>query len=119
MKDLVGSGILWAILKHRRTMEKRLNRKYGSPQYKLKIFTSKTHLHICTSCESAHELAVLCPICYKKVGEETEDVQMRMPLEKKVVVLYDREGVKNQRVPAVMEKTRSVGFSKNLLQGTI
>ncbi|KXJ82529.1 large ribosomal subunit protein bL32m [Aedes albopictus] len=131
LKDLIGDGILWAVPKHRRTVEKRLKRKYGSPQYKLKIFTPKTHLRICTSCGSDHEVGVLCPTCYKKVREETEHIQTKIqaklglePVDKEVVVLYDRERDEQpeefwqgKRI-VEMEKTRPVWFSKNLLQRT-
>nr|XP_049467015.1 uncharacterized protein LOC120961229 [Anopheles coluzzii] len=47
LRDLLGDGMLWAVPMHRRTVEKRLKRKYGSPEYKLKILTPKVHL--CTT----------------------------------------------------------------------
>ncbi|XP_062533967.1 large ribosomal subunit protein bL32m-like [Armigeres subalbatus] len=131
IKDLIGDGLLWAVPKHRRTIEKRLKRKYGTPEYKLKIFTPKTHLRICTSCGSDHEVGVLCPTCYKKVRTETELMQEKIqaklglePVDKEVIVLYDREREEQpeefwqgKRI-VEMEKSRPVWFSKNLLQRT-
>ena len=52
--------MLWAVPKHRRTVEKRLKRKYGSPEYKLKILTPKVHLRTCATCGSDQEVGVLC-----------------------------------------------------------
>ncbi|XP_055604054.1 39S ribosomal protein L32, mitochondrial [Uranotaenia lowii] len=129
LKDLIGDGLLWAVPKHRRTVEKRLKRKYGSPDYKLKIFVPKTHLRICSTCGGDHEVGVLCPTCYAKVQTETKLMQNKIqselglePVDKEVIVLYDRE---KEEQPAEfwegkriveMEKTRPPWFSKNLLQ---
>ncbi|XP_055638743.1 39S ribosomal protein L32, mitochondrial [Toxorhynchites rutilus septentrionalis] len=129
LRDLIGDGILWAVPKHRRTIEKRLKRKYGTPEYKSKIFLPKTHLRVCSSCGSDYEVGVLCPTCYKKVRDETEQIQDKIqaklglnPVDKEVVVLYDREKDEHseefwqgKRI-VEMEKSRPVWFSKNLLQ---
>ncbi|XP_058445407.1 large ribosomal subunit protein bL32m [Malaya genurostris] len=129
LKDLIGNGILWAVPKHRRTVEKRLKRKYGSPEYKLKIFVPKKHLRICHTCGGDQEVGVLCPNCYKKVRQETELIQEKIqaqlgldPVDKEVVVLYDRERDDQpeefwmgKRI-VEMEKTRPTWFGKNLLQ---
>lgn len=32
LKDLIGDGILWAVPKHRKTIERRLKAKYGHPK---------------------------------------------------------------------------------------
>ncbi|XP_058834867.1 large ribosomal subunit protein bL32m [Topomyia yanbarensis] len=128
-KDLIGDGILWAAPKHRRTVEKRLKRKYGSPDYKLKILLPKKHLRICSTCGGDHEVGVLCPTCYKKIRQETELIQEKIqtqlgldPVDKEVVVLYDRERDDQseeywmgKRI-VEMEKSRPVWFGKNLLQ---
>lgn len=129
LRDLIGDGMLWAVPKHRRTLEKRHKRKYGSPEYKLKILTPKIHLRSCATCGSDHEVGVLCPTCYQKVRKETELMQEKIqtelglePVDKDVVVLYDRE---RDEQPAEfwegkriveMEKPRPTWFSKNLLQ---
>uniref|UniRef100_A0A1A9Z4G7 Uncharacterized protein n=1 Tax=Glossina pallidipes TaxID=7398 RepID=A0A1A9Z4G7_GLOPL len=41
-KDLLGDGFLWAVPKHLRTIEKRLKRKSGFPEYSWKLFRVKT-----------------------------------------------------------------------------
>ncbi|XP_053678424.1 39S ribosomal protein L32, mitochondrial isoform X2 [Anopheles nili] len=129
LRDLIGDGLLWAVPKHRRTVEKRHKRKYGSPQYKLKIFLPKTHLRSCATCGSDHEVGVLCPVCYKKIRTETELMQENIqkelgldPVDKEVVVLYDREKDEQpdefwqgKRI-VEMEKRRPMWFSKNMLQ---
>ncbi|KFB40229.1 AGAP000759-PA-like protein [Anopheles sinensis] len=129
LRDLIGDGLLWAVPKHRRTVEKRHKRKYGSPDYKLKIFVPKTHLRSCATCGSDHEVGILCPTCYKKVRTETELMQDKIqqelgldPVDKEVVVLYDREKDEQpdefwqgKRI-VEMEKPRPMWFGKNLLQ---
>lgn len=60
LKNLLGDGILWAVPKHRRTIEKRLNRKFGLPGYNWKPLVAKTNLRSCNQCGHDHELGVLC-----------------------------------------------------------
>ncbi|XP_067619432.1 large ribosomal subunit protein bL32m [Eurosta solidaginis] len=133
LKDLLGDGILWAVPKHRRTVEKRLKRKFGLPEYNWKPLKTKTNLRTCNQCGHDHELGVLCPHCYKKVEQETRAMQDKIqeklgldPIEHEVVVLYDGEQIEKsagsaseKKVRVVeMEKPRPVWFSKNLLQKT-
>ncbi|XP_011194514.2 39S ribosomal protein L32, mitochondrial [Zeugodacus cucurbitae] len=133
LKNLLGDGILWAVPKHRRTIEKRLNRKFGLPGYNWKPLVAKTNLRSCNQCGHDHELGVLCPHCYKKVEQETRLMQEKIeeklglePIEHEVVVLYQGEQIEkvdngpNERKVRVveMEKPRPVWFSKNLMQKT-
>lgn len=62
MKDLIGNGFLWAVPKHRRTVEKRLKRKYDNPKYphSFKLLRPKTNLRVCQNCGHDHEIGVLC-----------------------------------------------------------
>ncbi|XP_017477469.1 PREDICTED: 39S ribosomal protein L32, mitochondrial [Rhagoletis zephyria] len=133
LKELLGDGIFWAVPKHRRTIEKRLKRKFGLPGYNWKPLITKTNLRTCNQCGHDHELGILCPHCYKKVELETrlmqEKIQEKLglePVEHEVVVLYEGEQLegsvdaankKNVRV-VEMEKARPVWFSKNLMQKT-
>ncbi|XP_054734504.1 39S ribosomal protein L32, mitochondrial [Anastrepha obliqua] len=133
LKELLGDGILWAVPKHRRTIEKRLKRKFGVPEYNWKPLTVKTNLRNCNQCGHDHELGVLCPHCYKKVEQETRLMQDKIqeklglePVEHEVVVLYEGEKFekyadaadeKNVRI-VEMQKPRPVWFSKNLMQKT-
>lgn len=63
LKDLIGDGILWAVPKHRKSIERRLKAKYGNPKYHMKIMSPKTSLRICMQCGHDHEVGVLCRKC--------------------------------------------------------
>ncbi|KAG5882796.1 hypothetical protein JTB14_035626 [Gonioctena quinquepunctata] len=131
LKDVLGDGFLWATPKHRRSLEKRMKRRFGSSEYVLKILTPRTDLRTCNVCGDDHEAGVLCPTCYKKVIDETKAMQEAIqnelklePVEKEVVVLY--EGERNDKPEEFFEGKRIVEmkrprpswFSKNLLQQT-
>lgn len=64
LKDLIGDGILWAVPKHRKSIERRLKAKYGHPKYHMKIMSPKTTLRTCMQCGHDHEVGVLCRKCY-------------------------------------------------------
>lgn len=66
LKDLLGDGMLWAVPKHRRSVEKRLNRKFGYPEYVWKPLKEKRNLRTCTKCGHDYELGLLCRkfLCY-------------------------------------------------------
>lgn len=119
LRDLIGDGFLWAVPKHRRSVEKRLNRKFGYPEYVWKPLKEKRNLRTCTKCGHDYELGLLCrkflyyallkyvftcvyfriaAFCYDKVRQETELMQDKIqaklgldPIEKEVVVLYEGE----------------------------
>ncbi|CAG9832711.1 unnamed protein product [Diabrotica balteata] len=131
IKDIIGEGFLWAVPKHRRSVEKRWKRKFGDPYYVLKILLPRKDLRTCNVCGDDHEAGVLCPTCYKKVIDETTAMQEQIqnelklePVEKEIVVLY--EGEKNEKPEEFFEgkrivemnKPRPQWFSKNLLQET-
>ncbi|XP_077293013.1 mitochondrial ribosomal protein L32 [Arctopsyche grandis] len=131
IKDVIGDGFLWAVPKTRRTIEKRLNRKYGVPGYYYKPLRVKTNLRVCNTCGHDHEVGLLCPNCYNKIMEETKEMQEKIrselglnPIEQEVIVLYEGEALeepeefwKGKRV-VEMKKPRPAWFSKNLLQKT-
>uniref|UniRef100_A0A0K8TSF4 Large ribosomal subunit protein bL32m n=1 Tax=Tabanus bromius TaxID=304241 RepID=A0A0K8TSF4_TABBR len=123
-------GIFWAVPKHRRTLEKRLKRKYGMPEYVWKMLKPKTNLRVCNQCGKDHEVGVLCPHCYEEVRKETELMQEKIqeelglnPVDKEVIVLYDGEKdqppefYEGKRI-VEMKKSRPMWFSKNLMQKT-
>ncbi|XP_019865689.1 39S ribosomal protein L32, mitochondrial [Aethina tumida] len=131
LKDIIGDGLLWAVPKHRRSLEKRLKRKFGHPDYHLKILLPRTNIRTCNKCGDDHEIGVLCPTCYKKIIDETREMQDAIqnelklePVEKEVVVLYS--GEKEEKPDEFWEgkriveipKERPSWFSKNLLQQT-
>lgn len=118
--------------KHRRTLETRMKRKYGSPYWgSEKTLKVKEHLKVCDDCGNHHEVGILCAHCYDKVRKETEAIKDKImkklhltPVESEVVVLYEGERVdpqaefwKGKRI-VEMEKPRPMWFSKNLLQKT-
>ncbi|KAH8359943.1 hypothetical protein KR093_009747 [Drosophila rubida] len=128
LKDVIGDGFLWAVPKHRRSVEKRLNRKFGIPEYVWKPLKEKRNLRSCVKCGHEHELGILCPFCYDKVRKETQLMQDKIqeqigvvPIDQEVVVLYDGENdlssdaLKGNRV-VEMQKPRPMWFTKNLLQ---
>ncbi|XP_013118644.1 large ribosomal subunit protein bL32m [Stomoxys calcitrans] len=131
LKDIIGDGILWAVPKHRRTLEKRLNRKFGYPEYNWKPLRVKTNLRSCNQCGHDYEAGHLCPHCYNKVREETQQMQDKIqeelglqPVEQEVVVLYEGERKEqpsemlNGKRIVEMPKPRPMWFTKNLLQKT-
>ncbi|CAO1422168.1 unnamed protein product [Diamesa serratosioi] len=131
LKDLIGDGMLWAVPKTRRTVEKRLNRKFGDPFYVWKLLKPKTQLKVCDSCGHHHEVGILCAHCYENVRKETELIKEKIekqlkldPVDSEVIVLYDGEKGehaseywKGKRI-VEMERPRPSWFSKNLLQKT-
>ncbi|XP_049870463.1 39S ribosomal protein L32, mitochondrial [Pectinophora gossypiella] len=130
LKDLVGDGFLMAVPKFRRTVEKRLKRKFGSPEYVWKMLVPKTNIKVCSDCGHHHERGRLCGNCYKKVEQETKEIQAKIkeklglePIEKDVVVLYEGENLPDEpkefwqgKRIIEMKKERPQWFSKNLLQ---
>lgn len=60
LRDLIGDGFFWAVPKHRRSVEKRLNRKFGYPEYVWKPLKEKRNLRTCTKCGHDYELGLLC-----------------------------------------------------------
>ncbi|XP_063218092.1 large ribosomal subunit protein bL32m [Bacillus rossius redtenbacheri] len=124
-------GMLWAVPKSRRSVEKRLKRKFGHPDYVYKLLQPKRNLLVCSNCGHHHEAGVLCPHCYEKIRLETEAMQTKIeaelglsPVEQEVIVLYEGEAEaepnefwKGKRI-VEMDKPRPSWFSKNLLQKT-
>lgn len=60
LRDLIGDGMLWAVPRNRRTIEKRWKRKFGSPQYVTKLLVPKANLRLCNKCGHDHEVGILC-----------------------------------------------------------
>lgn len=60
LKDIIGDGMLLAVPKFRRTIEKRLKRKYGSPEYVWKMIVPKNNIKVCQTCGHHHEKGLLC-----------------------------------------------------------
>lgn len=60
IKDIIGDGYLMAVPKFRRTIERRLKRKYGTPEYNQKILLPKTNILVCKECGHHYESGRLC-----------------------------------------------------------
>lgn len=58
--DDLKDSILWAVPKHRRSLEKRLNRKYGWPDKVWKPIVPKKNLLMCNTCGDHYEAGHLC-----------------------------------------------------------
>lgn len=96
VQQLFGDSIFWAVPKHRRTIEKRLKRKFGCLQDFYKMLMPRTDLLTCNQCGHSYQKRHLCrefnaiiysmPIlnydniehilcilanCYKRVKDET------------------------------------------------
>jgi ribosomal protein L32 len=118
-------GILWAVQKTRRSVERRLKRKFGDCKLisNSKMLKLRHDLTICQSCGSWHELNFICAVCYKKVKEETRKVQKSIvealglsPVEREVEVKYQNETPKHsERLLVEIDEPRPNWFSQNLL----
>ncbi|CAD6215514.1 GSCOCG00000323001-RA-CDS [Cotesia congregata] len=131
LTDILKDGLLWAVPKSRRSLEKRMKRKYGSPEYNWKPFVPKTNIVPCITCGLDREADKLCQHCYNKVKLETKEMQEVIvntlglePVEKDVVVLYEGEKDKKpaefwkgQRI-VELPKPRPAWFHSNLMQPT-
>lgn len=60
LRDLIGDGMLWAVPRNRRTIEKRWKRKFGSPEYVTKLLVPKANLRPCNKCGHDFEVGILC-----------------------------------------------------------
>ncbi|CAK9795838.1 39S ribosomal protein L32, mitochondrial [Anthophora plagiata] len=131
LKDILNDAILWAAPKKRRTIERRLCRRFGVPDRHWKPPVPKTNLMMCRKCGHDYEGGTLCGYCYEIVKKETQEMQEVIqsslgldPVEKDVIVLYEGEKEhlredfwKNQRI-VEMPKKRPEWFHQNLLQPT-
>nr|SVE75501.1 EOG090X0IGM [Daphnia dolichocephala] len=122
-------GFLWGVPTCRRSVEKRMMRKFGAPNWHNKLILPRKDIKTCGACGDHHEVGRLCPNCYSKVKAETAVIQEKMvkelgldPVDKEVAIVY--QGEKNQfddeffkgKNIVEMEKPRPKWFSKNLLQ---
>uniref|UniRef100_A0A2S2P9B1 Large ribosomal subunit protein bL32m n=1 Tax=Schizaphis graminum TaxID=13262 RepID=A0A2S2P9B1_SCHGA len=132
VQRLFGDSIFWAVPKHRRTIEKRLKRKFGCINDFYKILLPRTDLLTCNQCGHSYQRRHLCANCYKKVKDETTEFQEVIekelglePIEQEVVVLYKGEKTKQpleefwkgKRI-IELKREKPSWFSRNLLQRT-
>jgi len=60
LEKLFRDGFLWAVPTKRRSVEKRLNRKFGYPEYVYKLLLPKRNLLVCNTCGHHYEANHLC-----------------------------------------------------------
>ena len=53
-------GFMWGVPTGRRSVEKRMMRKYGAPNWHNKLILPKTNIKVCLSCGDYHEEKRLC-----------------------------------------------------------
>ncbi|XP_037076915.1 39S ribosomal protein L32, mitochondrial-like, partial [Pollicipes pollicipes] len=128
-------GLLWAVPKHRRTVERRTTRRFGAENWPngRKLIQPKRGLLLCFKCGGHHLPGMLCMTCYSRVMEETREMQRAVaadqglqPPDREVAVVYrgERETVDEQRAQVrhrrlrlvELPKERPQWFSKNLSQ---
>ncbi|XP_026293577.1 39S ribosomal protein L32, mitochondrial [Frankliniella occidentalis] len=126
-KKIWEDAILAAVPRNRRSIERRLTRRFGNPDYHYKMIFMKKNLQSCATCGNFHEPGLLCPHCYSKVIQETKEISDKIqetlklePIEKDVIVLYENDKVspeffEGKRI-VEMEKPRPQWFSSNLMQ---
>ncbi|XP_050540132.1 39S ribosomal protein L32, mitochondrial [Daktulosphaira vitifoliae] len=131
VNQMLNNSILLAVPKHRRTIEKRLKRKFGCINDFYKMLLPRTDLLTCNHCGHTYQKRHLCPTCYNKVKLETSEMQEAIekelglePIEQEVVVLYKGERAKQpeefwqgKRI-IELKREKPSWFSKNLLQRT-
>lgn len=59
-KQIWEDAILAAVPRNRRTIEKRLKRRFGNPEYVWKMMFLKKNLQTCMQCGNFHEPGLLC-----------------------------------------------------------
>ncbi|KAH9523174.1 54S ribosomal protein L32, mitochondrial [Bulinus truncatus] len=123
--DSIFDGILLAVPKHRRSIEKRLHRKHRFTNF-VEHGTAKNNIIPCLECGNFKEKGHLCKHCYDKVRLETkemqskmgEDLQFNVPRQE-VEFVYEGERVENNNKYVVnMDKSRPSWFPKHLLNKT-
>jgi len=60
LKEILKNSILWAVPKSRRTIAKRLKRRFGVPDYVWKPHVAKTNILMCVHCGHNYEAGHLC-----------------------------------------------------------
>ncbi|XP_059171873.1 large ribosomal subunit protein bL32m-like [Physella acuta] len=126
MLDSIFDGLLLAVPKHRRSIEKRLYRKHRYTAF-MEYGTPKSTIVPCLECGNYREKGHLCKHCYDKVCLETkemkaklgEDIKYNVPMQE-IEFVYNGEAADNSGGKLVinMNKSRPSWFSKNLLNKT-
>jgi len=127
--DIMRNGFVFATQKKRRTVERRLVRRFGHENYpdKCGIIRPKENIIVCDRCGHHHELHTICGHCYQRVKQESDlivdEIRKRFhysePIEEEVTIRYKNDNrsdneVKGRRV-VEMDRQRPDWFADNLL----
>jgi len=136
IEDIMRNGLLLAVPKKRRTVEKRLIRRFGVEGYEdtSRMIRPKHNVIVCDQCGHYHELHTICGHCYERVKEESNLILEQIkksfvysePIEEEVRIRYKNESqsddsgseVKRRRV-VEMDRQRPEWFSDNLLSKSV
>ena len=114
---------LYAVPKHRRSRERRLQRKFGN-HIMQRFVQIKKNLVMCLECGQWHERRTICGNCYERAKEETEEMKKELgeemqytPDQKEVAFLYDGEESQTFEGKHIVEmkKPRPKWFSDALM----
>jgi len=127
--SLLQRGFLWVTPRRRRTVEARLNRRFGVKEWGTsKMIEMNKKIRVDNNTGEYFELGKLAPLTYNKIMKETKLIQQRMaesfgtgtPKDKDVVVLYkgEKKEVPDKFRVIEMDTERPSFFSSNLMQKT-
>ncbi|CAG5122486.1 unnamed protein product [Candidula unifasciata] len=118
------NGILLAVPKHRRSLEKRLFRKHRFTGF-MEHAMPKNTIIPCLECGNFKEKGHLCGHCYDKVRKETKEMQVKMGDDlhfniprSEVDFVYESEKAPEGKFVVKMEKPRPGWFPKRLMNKT-
>ncbi|CAG2102021.1 unnamed protein product [Medioppia subpectinata] len=133
IEDIMRNGFVFATQKKRRTVERRLERRFGLDKYPdtSPIIRAKQNLIPCDRCGQYHEFHTICANCYKRVKEESnliiEEMKKRLhysePIEEEVTIRYKNdsksEAEMTGRRVVEMDRQRPEWFADNLLSKSV
>lgn len=124
-------SIWFCAVRNRRTIERRLSRRMGDPNWYphgSKLIKKRKDLIVCETCGNWHIRGYLCVPCYRKVEAETKKIfpkmaefcGIRQPIDKEVVIKYKGESKEDlpDKVYVEIEDERPDWFPKSLLKKT-
>uniref|UniRef100_A0A0B6Z9J0 Large ribosomal subunit protein bL32m n=1 Tax=Arion vulgaris TaxID=1028688 RepID=A0A0B6Z9J0_9EUPU len=122
--DSIFDGILLAVPKFRRSLEKRLFRKHNFCGF-MEHAEKKKNIIPCLECGHFREKGHLCENCYNNVRQETKEMQAKMGDDllfnvprSEVEFVYEGEKEVGDKYTVKMEKPRPSWFPKQLLNKT-
>ncbi|XP_017480872.1 PREDICTED: 39S ribosomal protein L32, mitochondrial-like [Rhagoletis zephyria] len=128
INELMREGMLWGVPKKRPTIESRLRKRFGVPNYpqNTRLLKPRSDLVVCERCGDHHEVHTICRTCYIEVKTETEKIKGEIkeqtdplePKEKEVFLRFENENA-NEPVDKFriieISRPRPKWFTKNLL----